>query len=166
MLGAVAMHAKDIASGREPRDMGGPDDLETMGKFWRAALVQGGGLGIMGDFFFADQNRFGRGATETFMGGPTFQIVDDFTRLTVGNAQQLVTGKDTDFPVEFLRFLESNSPSIWQVQPIKNAMFDQMELMVDPSIQKKMNQSRRKRMREYNQEYWWAPGEPLPEFAQ
>ncbi len=158
LLGAVAMQAKDIASGRELRDAGF-DDPEIAAKFWAAAIVQGGGLGIMGDFFFADQNRFGGGATETLIGGPTFGMLDSAVRLTLGNAQELLTGDDTNFPVELSKFIESNTPSIWQIQTLKNAIFDQTELILDPSIQKKMNQSRRKRMKEFNQGYWWAPGE-------
>ncbi|RLC08732.1 MAG: hypothetical protein DRI24_22895 [Deltaproteobacteria bacterium] len=165
ILGAVAMQAKDLASGRELRDAGF-DDPEMAAKFWAAAIVQGGGLGIMGDFFFADQNRFGGGATETLIGGPTFGMLDSTVKLTLGNAQELLSGDDTNFPVELSKFIEANSPSIWQIQTLKNAIFDQTELMLDPSIQKKMNQARRKRTKAYGQGYWWTPGEVTPEFMQ
>src|SRR5262249_55445818 len=58
LLGALSMQLKEIAGGRDPRRM----DMSEMGaKFWGAAILQGGGLGIYGDFLFADVNRFGSG---------------------------------------------------------------------------------------------------------
>ena len=54
VLGALALQAKDIAAGREPRPM---DNKE----FFAAAVAQGGGIGIFGDYLFSDVNRFGGG---------------------------------------------------------------------------------------------------------
>ncbi|WP_435310637.1 hypothetical protein [Primorskyibacter sedentarius] len=64
VMGYLAMTAKDISKGRNPRD---PTDAKT----WGAAFVQGGGAGIYGDFLMGEANRFGQGALDTFM-GPTF----------------------------------------------------------------------------------------------
>lgn len=61
VLGYMAMTAKDLAKGKEPRD---PDHWKT----WLAALQQGGGLGIYGDFLFGEFNRFGGGMVETLAG--------------------------------------------------------------------------------------------------
>ena len=61
-----------------------------------------------------------------------------------------------------MQYIERNTPSIWQIQPIKSAMFDQLELLVDPKAQKKMNQARKKRKKEYGQDMWWKTGNMLP----
>ncbi len=50
LMGALAMQLKEISKGRDPRDMFG--DSEETAKFWFAAFLQGGGLGIFGRFSF------------------------------------------------------------------------------------------------------------------
>ncbi|NIA72376.1 hypothetical protein HBA54_27690 [Pelagibius litoralis] len=70
VFGYLAMSAKDLAKGRAPRD---PNSAKT----WAAALVQGGGFGIYGDFLFGEvRNRFGGSALSTAL-GPTAGTVDD-----------------------------------------------------------------------------------------
>lgn len=81
-FGYLAMSAKDVAKGRVPRD---PLDSKT----WLAALAQGGGAGIYGDFLFGEaKNRFGQSALGTFL-GPTFgsasDLVDMFTTFRDGD---------------------------------------------------------------------------------
>jgi hypothetical protein len=163
MFGAVAMLAKDVAAGREPRPMG--ESPEEMRKFWGAAAMQGGGMGIFGDFLFADHNRFGGGLMSTAF-GPTGQLIDSTAKLTLGNAMQLATGDDMNLATEAIRFIEDNAPGTFYTQPMMNALFDQAQLMADPKMQKKMNAARRKRMKDYGQGYWWNPGEATPELVQ
>jgi len=162
MFGALAMMGKDINSGKEPRT---PTDGREV-EFWLAAMAQGGGLGILGDFLFADHNRFGNSFIAS-LPGPTGQITEDAIKLTIGNLQEAFRGEDTNWSTEAMRFIESNTPNIWQVQPIKNAMFDQLEYMVDPQgAQKKWSRARKKLIREQGTDYWWRPGEALPEALQ
>jgi hypothetical protein len=155
ILGALSLQTKDIAAGREPRPM---DNKE----FFMAALVQGGGLGIFGDYLFSDVNRFGGGVVSSAF-GPTGQLADDFIKLVVGNAQQAISGEETNILGESVNFVERYTPDLWQTHLLKNAMFDQIEMLADPDAQRKYNRMMRKRQREYQQDYWWKPGEPLPE---
>jgi len=82
ILGYAAMAAKDALKGRTPRD---PTDPATI----RAALLQGGGAGIYGDFLFGEYNRFGRTPLET-LAGPTLGTAADavrlWSKLTAGDA--------------------------------------------------------------------------------
>lgn len=64
VLGYGINALKDLAKGREPRD---PASLKT----WGAAMMQGGGLGIFGDFIFGEYDRFGHNLFET-AAGPVF----------------------------------------------------------------------------------------------
>ncbi|HKJ95396.1 MAG TPA: hypothetical protein VKA32_07185, partial [Gammaproteobacteria bacterium] len=74
IFGYGAMTAKDLAKGRTPRD---PNDAKT----WMAPMVQGGGLGIYGDFLFGEvENRYGGGFVSTLM-GPTAGSVNDVAGL-------------------------------------------------------------------------------------
>lgn len=72
-FGYLAMSAKDLAKGRTPRP---PDDPKT----WMAAMLQGGALGIYGDFIVGEMNRFGGGAIQT-MAGPALGTGEDVIQL-------------------------------------------------------------------------------------
>ena len=161
ILGGITLQAKDLAAGREPRPMLDSDGT-LKPEFVVAAMAQGGGLGIFGDFLFSDQNRFGSGPASTLL-GPTGDLVNRAARLSVGNIQEAIRGEETHIFSETIDFAERYTPDIWQLQTAKNAMFDQLELMADPDAQRKYNRIMRNRMRDYDQGYWWEPGEPLPE---
>jgi hypothetical protein len=59
--GMLRMAIKDVTSGSTPRD---PRDIKTM----LAAMAQGGGVGILGDFAFGEVNRMGGGVMTTLAG--------------------------------------------------------------------------------------------------
>lgn len=73
MLGYGSMVAKDLAKGRTPRDPASPST-------WAAAMAQGGGAGIYGDFLLGGYNRFGGGLAET-LAGPAVGTVADWARI-------------------------------------------------------------------------------------
>lgn len=156
-LGAIALQAKDIAKGKDPRPMNTPE-------FWAAALQQGGGLGIMGDFIFSDVNRFGGGITETLT-GPAGELLDTSVKFTLGNFRELVQGEETHILKEANQILERYTPSTWQVHLLKQSLFDQLEMMADPDAEKKYRRLMRKEYTEYNRDYWWRPGEMAPRRA-
>ena len=68
LFGYGAMTAKDLLKGREPRPA---DDAKT----WVAAMLQGGALGIYGDFIFGEANRLGGGLIGS-LAGPTAGAVE------------------------------------------------------------------------------------------
>lgn len=79
IMGYLAMSAKDILRGKEPRDVFSKDtyvDKKTL----QAAFLQGGGAGILGDYIFGEFNRFGQSFSQTLL-GPTFGAVDDVARM-------------------------------------------------------------------------------------
>lgn len=76
--GYVSMSAKDMAKGRTPREFN--DDPSHNMSIVGAAMIQGGGLGIYGDFLFGDMSRFGGGPIET-LAGPTIGLGGDIIKL-------------------------------------------------------------------------------------
>ncbi|AXF52838.1 MAG: structural protein [Podoviridae sp. ctdb7] len=95
-FGYLSMASKDVAKGREPRPA---DDPKT----WMAALVQGGGLGIFGDYLFGEANRFGNTALES-AAGPTLGTVADVINLWARAKE----GDDT--AASALRLAQNNTP--------------------------------------------------------
>jgi hypothetical protein len=86
-LGYLSLTVKDFIKGREPRS---PEDAGDYTKLLFAAMKQGGGFGIYGDFLFGEANRFGGGWAST-LAGPTIGG-------TVGDVERVVnavkSGKD------------------------------------------------------------------------
>ncbi|CAB4127156.1 structural protein [uncultured Caudovirales phage] len=67
VLGYAAMTAKDLIRGYEPRELAdenGDPRLKTI----LAAIIQGGGAGIYGDFLFGEASRSGNSALENLAG--------------------------------------------------------------------------------------------------
>lgn len=157
VLGGMSLQLKDIAAGRDPRPM---DNT----KFLAAAVQQGGGFGLMGDFVFSDQNRFGGGVMDTFR-GPMFELADKSFDLTAGNILQAIRGEETNILGESVKFLNRYTPDVWQTTLLANAMFDQLEILADPDAEKKFHRLMRKRGKEYDQGFWWRQGEIAPRRA-
>lgn len=160
LFGALAMQMKEISKGRDPRTALTPE-------FWGAALLQGGGLGILGDFLFNDVNRFG-GGLESTIAGPVVGFLDDTRRLTIGNLQELATGKDTNFMRELISYGGRYTPgaSIWYLRlGLERLVLDRLQMWGDPKAKQKMRQLEAKYRRETGQEYWWAPGDTSPDRA-
>lgn len=105
LFGFAAMQSKQIAKGLTPRPLFDDDGnvrLDTA----TAALLQGGGLGVFGDFLFAKYNRFGAGPVEV-LGGP---LVGEFANM----ARLLQTARESpeDFGGDFINFALGNTPAI------------------------------------------------------
>lgn len=106
VAGYVAMSAKDVLAGRTLRD---PTKLNTV----LAALVQGGGAGIYGDFLFGHANRFNNTPLEN-VAGPTLGAAASLVRL----AQQVRSGDARGG--EALNLALQNTPlvSLWYARPV------------------------------------------------
>lgn len=124
VLGYGAMTLKDLAKGRAPRDPASP-------KTWMAAMMQGGGLGILGDFLFGEYNRFGQNFSET-LAGP---VLGEGANAVYSIYNELKEGRNPS--AEAFRLLLNNTPFInlfytrlaldylflWQVQEALNPGF-------------------------------------------
>lgn len=95
-FGYLSMASKDVTKGREPRPA---DDPKT----WLAAMVQGGGLGIFGDYLFGEASRFGNTALES-AAGPALGTAADLINLWARAKE----GDDT--AASALRLAQNNTP--------------------------------------------------------
>jgi hypothetical protein len=134
-------------------------------EFWGAALLQGGGLGIYGDFLFSDVNRYDRGLSET-IAGPVVGFADDVRKLTIGNVTQAIKGEDTNIGSELINFAGRYTPgsTLWYSRlALERMVLDQGKLWADPDAKSKMKRLESKYKREYGQNYWWRPGKTTPQ---
>ena len=165
LLGGLALQAKDIAAGREPRNMDRDGNMLLDKEFLAAAAQQGGGLGIYGDFIFSDQNRFGSSVWET-LGGPKVDVLEKAVDISLGNLQQAIRGEETDVAGEAVALVGRYQPKVWQTRLFQDAYIDALEKLADDDAEARFHREIRRRQRDFDQDYWWRPGEPLPEALQ
>jgi hypothetical protein len=164
LLGAVAMSLKDINAGRDPRKVLDDETLVEL-NFWGAAMLQAGGLGIYGDFLFSNLNRFG-GSLPGTVAGPIWGRLDNLKNLTFGNLVQVINGDDTRFGKELSVFIRQNMPNVvWTSLAWERIVMDQMQRLMDPDAQASFRRQAQSRRREFNQSFWWEPGQTAPSRA-
>jgi hypothetical protein len=156
ILGSLSLQLKELANGRDPRSMDDP-------AFWGAALLQGGGMGIYGDFLFANVNRFGGGLSGT-LAGPMADRVNALRDLTIGNVMELGEDK-TNFGREAVKFARGNTPggNLWYVRlAYERVVLDQLQHMVDPEARAAFKKRVQNRKKNYGNDFWWKPGDAAP----
>jgi len=157
-LGAVAVQLKELAKGNDPRPM-------TEGKFWMAALFQGGGLGIFGDFFAAEQNRMGGGLGQT-VAGPVVGFLGDMISPIATNATALVKGEQTHLGRDTVGLLQRNTPflsSAWYGRTAYSRLvLDQLSRFLDPEAERLWRRRMQKQAKEYGTQPFWKPGDAWP----
>jgi len=147
VLGYYVMQLKEVAKGREMR----PPTPET----FIAAAMQGGGLGIYGDFLFGEANRYGGGTLQTIAGpgiGTASEVIDLLQR-----TRGVVAGGDEDLRGDVVRLLKSNTPfaNLFYTQQAMNYLvWYQLQETVNPGYLRRME---RRIERENNQTYWMPP---------
>ena len=158
--GAIAMMGKDASKGYGVRAGFNPFDEDTDEKdalkFWAAAATQGGGIGIVGDFFFSDVNRFG-GSKAMTVGGPTVGTAGELLDLTYGNLQQAFDPDDVDthFGSELVEFSNRhlNPVKTWYTQAVwENYVIRNLKIMLDEDYERAERRKERKRKKDYGQE--------------
>jgi len=162
LAGAMIMQTREVLAGKDPRAMMDKDWY----KFWSAAFLQGGALGIYGDFLYSvDKTRYGSGPLEALAGptmGPLLElgIVQPLTA-----AKKAIEGKETHFLAQTAQDLKGFVPggNVWYAKAaMEHLVWQQVMEAMSPGY---LNSIRRRSRREYGQDWWWQPGELTPERA-
>lgn len=131
VLGGLAMQLKELVKGNDPRPM---DNLT----FWAAANMQGGGLGIFGDFFSASQSRTGGGFAQV-AAGPVFGLADDIFKPIVANTLAAARGDNTFFGRDASNLIRQNTPfatSAWYLRTAYSRLVaDNIQAFLDPEAE-------------------------------
>ena len=154
------MQLKEVAKGRDPRPMDDP-------AFWGAAVFQGGGLGIFGDFFSSSTSRAGGGLQET-LAGPTVGLVADVGRALFSNADRVAQGKAPLIGRDAVNLARRYTPgsSLWYGRlALDRLVWDQLQDMLDPEARTLWRRQERKARRDRGNAAWWRKGETAPDRA-
>ncbi|WP_332772930.1 hypothetical protein [Phenylobacterium sp.] len=169
--GAAAIWLKDISKGNDPRPLWDEDDPKEARKrafrFLAQAAAQGGGQGILGDFLSSVEARNGKSSSATAL-GPALGLVSDTWNLTVGNANEALSGEETHAGREAARYAGRYAPlaTLWWTRAAWNrAVTDQLQKVLDPEADDDFRRRARRMEREYGQGQWWPQGSVLPERA-
>lgn len=157
VMGALAVQLKEVVKGRDPRPMDDP-------KFWFAAALQGGGVGIFGDFFSASTSRAGSGFAET-LAGPVAGLVGDVTRAIGSNVARVSEGKSPLIGRDVANLARRYNPAAtyWPTRVALDRMvWDQLQWLIDPEAEEQWHQFEKRQKREYGNQSWWRRGDPLP----
>ncbi len=166
VLGAYAMALKDVAAGRDPRKW--LDEKTYLDpQLWGAAILQAGGLGIYGDFLFSNTGRHNQ-SFGTTLAGPLMSRLDNIMGLTMGNLAQRVRGEKTNIGRETTRAIRENIPGAnWPIIGLvfQRVLMDSLQKVMDPEAHLAFRHQIMTRRKDYNQDYWWTPGETTPRRA-
>ena len=166
--GAIAIQMRELSKGNEMRPMDEP-------RFWMAALLQGGGLGVLSDAIYASESRNGK-SSQAAAFGPGGQALGEAYDATVGNVVQVSEDmrrgdelgdaiEDADVGRDTVNLGRRWVPgsNLWWARAAWNRMvIDQLQRMVDPEAEDDFERRAKRLERDRGQEQWWEEGEPLP----
>ena len=147
VMGFFVMQLKELMKGREMR----PLDTNS----FIAAMMQGGGLGLYGDFIFGEANRYGGSLAES-LAGPGLTTIFDAVEL-LQKARGIATGDDGTLGGDTLRLIKSNVPFanlFYAKGALDYLLWYQFQEMLNPGYLRRME---RRVERENNQQYWLPP---------
>jgi hypothetical protein len=113
---------------------------------------------------FADQTRFGQSLHQA-LAGSAVGLVDDLLGLTVGNAQRLARGDETQLASDLIRFARRYTPggSLWYARlAYERLLLDQLQAWVDPDAERRFRETQRRQLKDFGNRYWWGPGRRAP----
>lgn len=159
MAGAMMLQTQSLLSGQDPRPM---DDW----KFWLASFIKGGSLGIYGDFLYSQSGttRYGSGPLEV-LAGPTIGSAADAVTALVKAGNAAAEGKDTHLGAKLLNIAKGYIPgqNLWYTKAATDhIIFQNAQEALSPGYLANM---RANSVRQFKQDWWWAPGEFLPDRA-
>jgi hypothetical protein len=167
MAGALSIQLKELAMGRDPRDM-------SDWRFWAAAMSAGGGLSIVGDFIYAGlqgDSRTGKGITE-FLTGSRIGMVSDFLNTALNNplgpASRRPSPMKQNYATGWLQFAKRYLPgtSLWYGRlAMERFIWDQLQAAIDPGWHRRAQRIERWYRQQFGNRYWWHHGDAAPERA-
>lgn len=159
LAGAMMLQVQSMLSGLDPRPM---DEW----KFWAAAAMKGGTLGIYGDFLYAQSGttRYGSGPLE-ILAGPTIGSAATAVTALVKAGNAASEGKDTHLGASVVNLGKGFVPfqNLWYTKAATDhILFQNIQEILSPGYLANM---RANAARQFRQDWWWEPGEALPERA-
>jgi hypothetical protein len=164
-LGAIALQAKQMVTGKDPIDMQG----DHAGKFWLKAMAQGGGLSIVGDTLLNDPGDnpgdVAANALKSVAGPAIGTVADAVLKVGAANVWKASKGGQTHALAESVNLARANLPyiNLWYAKAALDHMgMHALQENLSPGYLSKMQQRARK---DFGQDFWWQPGTGAPDRA-
>ena len=162
LAGAMLLQTREMLSGKDPRAMADRDWM----KFWGSAFITGGALGIYGDFFYGMNNtRYGSGWAETLSGPTIGPLLEMGLILPTTALKKRLEGDETHLAAQMVSRAKAFVPgnNMWYTKAAtEHLVWHKVMESLSPGYLAKMKARTRK---EYGQDWWWQPGETVPERA-
>lgn len=163
VTGAMIIQTREMLAGKDPRPVNDPD---KMVKFGLASFLQGGALGVYGDFLYQmNQTRYGTGPLE-LMAGPTVGSALDFLTSTMNAGRKEYEGKgETHLLAKYMTLGKGFIPgnNLWYTKAaMDHLIFQNIQENLSPGYLATMQA---KSLKEYGQDWWWKPGQGSPDRA-
>lgn len=156
LAGAMIMQVRDMLAGKDPRDMTKPE-------FWGAAFLQGGALGIYGDFIYgAGHTRYGSGILEAASGPTVGPLLEMGLVQPIQAIAKAKEGKDTKIVAQTVQDAKGFVPgnNIWYTKAaLDHLIWQQTMDALSPGY---LSSIRSRTRKEFGQDWWWGPGETTP----
>jgi len=160
LAGAMLMQTRELLTGKDPLAM----TDKNWWKFWGKAFVTGGALGLYGDFLYNSMStRAGSGPIETLSGPTMGPLLELALVQPLAAIAKKIEGKDSHLAAQTLHDLKGYVPggNLWYTKAAMDHLVWQRVLeMASPGY---LNQIRQRTQRDFNQEWWWRPGELTPD---
>lgn len=157
LAGAMLMQTREMLSGKDPRDMTDP-------RFMASAFLQGGALGIYGDFLYSvNSTRYGSGPLEALAGPTVGPLLEMGLVQPLTAAKKAMDGKETHLAAQTLQDIKGFVPggNIWYTKAaLDHLIWQQAMEALSPGY---LSNIRSRTAKEYGQDWWWTPGELAPD---
>ena len=157
IAGAITVQMKELVAGRDPRDMEDP-------RFWMAALAQGGGTALIGDFAYSGlmgAARTGGGLAET-MAGPGIGKVGEVFRALFGvpmsPSQQDAGARLATNLIELTKRSIPGGNAWFAKGVLERYIWDAIEEEIDPNWKRRVRSIESWYARNYGNGFWWKRG--------
>ena len=161
VLGGMAIQLGELAGGRDPKDVTDDGTLGVPGlRFGVASMLKGGALGLYGDFLFSDTSQGGTSPVISLI-GPIASDMESLWNLKDNAA----AGEVNQTGAKLVRFIKSHLPgaNLWYTKAATDHLiFNQLQEFFSPGYLRRME---RRARQEFNQSFWWNPGETTPDRA-
>lgn len=153
--GYLSQNAKNLKNGKGLMLPNGDFDHDF--NLMKRSMLQGGGLGIFGDFLLGEQNRFGNNFLTT-LAGPGVGFVNDAAIYLHASASNIKNGDYGKFGRESVQFIYRNTPghSLWYAQKTLDDFVNDILIELDPAYEKTLRR-RQKRTEKNEGITYWSP---------
>lgn len=151
IMGSISVMAKMLVDGKLPPNP--LEDTDMFIKVYMAGLLQGGGLGIFGDFIFGQENRFNNSIHSTIL-GPVFSRTSDTKKSIQGMFSGVIEGDEEKFRKNMgslfsLSYRVAASPlGLWYTGALSNTtIHNPMRNIIDPTYSDRMRRNLKRQER-------------------